>query len=164
MPAGGENYRIPMALSKQSIRDDLTAAMKARDADLTGTLRMLLAAVGNAEVAGKEQVVLGDEQIIGIIRGEVKKRTDSAELYDQGGRAELAAKERMELEILSRYLPAEMSESDLNAIVAEAVATAAAQGQTGPKAMGAVMKTLKERVGGAVDGGRLSAAVKAALS
>jgi uncharacterized protein len=152
-----------MELSKQSIQADLTAAMKARESDVMGSLRMLLAAIGNAEVAGKEQSVLSSDEILQIVRSEVKKRNDSAELYEQGGRTELAAKEKMEIEILSRYLPAQMSDDDLNAIVASCVADAAAQGQTGPKAMGAVMKAAKERLGSSVDGGRVAAAVKAAL-
>lgn len=153
-----------MALSKQSIRDDLTVAMKARDAEVTGTLRMLLAAVGNAEVAGKEQIELSHDQIITIIRAETKKRVDSAELYTTGGRPELAAKEQSEIAILARYMPAEMPDDELNAIIAAAIAEAAAAGNTGPKAMGAVMKAVKEKVGGNVDGGRMSAAVKAALA
>jgi uncharacterized protein len=151
-------------ISKESIRADLTAAMKARDAEVTGTLRMFLAAVGNAEVAGKEQVELTSDQIITILRSEVKKRNDSALLYEQGDRAELAAKERAEVEILSRYLPAEMSDETLNGIISEAVAAAAADGNVGPKAMGSVMKIVKERVGTTVDGGRVAAAVKAALA
>lgn len=153
-----------MALSKQSIRDDLTVAMKARDAEVTGTLRMLLAAVGNAEVAGKEQIELSHDQIITIIRAETKKRVDSAALYTEGGRPELAAKERSEIVILSRYMPAEMPDDELNAIIAAAIAEAGAAGNTGPKAMGSVMKAVKEKVGGNVDGGRMSAAVKAALA
>jgi uncharacterized protein len=153
-----------MELSKQSIQADLTAAMKARESDVMGSLRMLLAAIGNAEVAGKEQSVLTGDEILQIVRSEVKKRNDSAVLYDQGGRAELAAQERQEIAILSRYLPAEMSDADLNNIITSCVADAAVKGQTGPKAMGAVMKAAKERVGNTVDGGRVAAAVKAALA
>jgi uncharacterized protein len=153
-----------MSLSKQTIRDDLTAAMKARDADLTATLRMLLAAVGNAEVAGKEQVVLSSDQIVAVIRSEAKKRADSAALYTEAARPELAEKELAEAEILSRYLPAELSDHALASVVAEAVAAAAAEGQTGPKAMGSVMKRVKEQLGATVDGTRMAGAVKAALT
>jgi uncharacterized protein len=152
-----------MALSKQSIRDDLAAAMKARDADLMATLRMLLAAVGNAEVAGKEQVALSEEQIISLVRSETKKRNESATLYRDAGRIELADKELAEVKILARYLPAELSDEDLSAHIASAITEAASAGQTGPKAMGAVMKIVKEKTGGAVDGTRMSVAVKAAL-
>lgn len=153
-----------MSLSKQSIRDDLTAAMKSRDADLTATLRMLLAAVGNAEVAGKEQVVLTSDQIITVVRAETKKRVDSAAMYTEAGRAELAEKELAEAKILSRYLPAELTDDVLSAVITAAVAAAAAEGQTGPKAMGAVMKRVKEQLGSSVDGTRMAAAVKAALA
>ena len=153
-----------MSISKQVIRDDLTAAMKARDAELTATLRMLLAAVGNAEVAGKEQVVLTSDQIIAVVRAETKKRADSAALYTEAGRTELADKELAEAKILSRYLPAELSDEALAEVVNAAVVQAASQGQTGPKAMGSVMKLVKEQLGATVDGTRMAAAVKSALT
>jgi uncharacterized protein len=153
-----------MALSKASIREDLSVAMKAREADLTATLRMLLAAVGNAEVAGKEQVSLSEEQIIAIVRSETKKRVDTATLYTEAGRTELADKELAEVKLLARYLPAEMSDEDLSAHIKAAMSEVAAAGQSGPKAMGAVMKILKDTTAGAVDGGRMSSAVKAALA
>jgi uncharacterized protein YqeY len=153
-----------MPLSKQTIRDDLTAAMKVRDGALTATLRMLLAAVGNAEVAGKEHVELSEDRIVALVRAETKKRNESAAIYEEAGRAELAAQERSEAAILARYLPAEMSDADLEAIVADAVAAAGAAGQSGPSAMGAVMKAVRERVGSGADGARVSSAVKAALA
>ena len=152
-----------MAFSKQTIRDDLTAAMKARDSELTATLRMLLAAVGNAEVAGKEQVALSEEQLVNLVRAETKKRNESATLYANAGRQALADNELAEVAILARYLPAAMPDSELTSIVATAIADAAAQGHTGPKAMGIVMKAVKEKAGGTVDGGRMSAVVKTAL-
>jgi uncharacterized protein len=160
----GVEYGCRMTLSKQTLQADLTAAMKAREVEVTGSLRMLLAAVGNAEVAGKEQVVLTEDQIIAVVRAEVKKRNDASVLYAQGGREELAKKEQSEVAILSRYLPAEMSDDDLNSVVASCVAAAAADGHSGPRAMGSVMKLLKEKVGSDVDGGRLAAAVKGALA
>ena len=138
--------------------------MKARDAELTATLRMLLAAVGNAEVAGKEQVVLTSDQIIAVVRAETKKRADSAALYTEAGRTELADKELAEAKILSRYLPAELSDEALAEVVNAAVSQAASQGQTGPKAMGSVMKLVKEQLGATVDGTRMAAAVKSALT
>ena len=150
-----------MPLSKQSIRDDLTVSMKARDAPRTANLRMLLAAIGNAEVAGKEHVELNEERIVALIRSEVKKRTDTAVIYTDAGRAELAEKERAEAAMLSEYLPAEMSDDDLAAVVAAAVT---AIGQSGPSAMGAVMKAVRAGVGANADGARVAAAVKAALS
>ena len=148
---------------KNRMQNDLTEAMKAGD-DLTkSTIRMMLAAVMNAEVAGKEAITLSDEQVIGVLRSESKKRLESAEVYDQAGRTELAVKERNEIAIIERYLPAAMDEAQLNAVVSEEVAKAAANGQTGPKAMGVVIKAVKERVGASADGAAIAAAVKSAL-
>ncbi|MBU3717473.1 MAG: GatB/YqeY domain-containing protein [Actinobacteria bacterium] len=148
---------------KNRMQTDLTEAMKAGD-DLTkSTIRMMLAAVMNAEVAGKEAVTLSDEQVIGVLRSESKKRLESAEVYEQAGRTELAVKERNEIAIIERYLPAAMDEAQLNAVVSEEVAKAAANGQTGPKAMGVVIKAVKERVGASADGAAIAAAVKSAL-
>ncbi|MFM7488924.1 MAG: GatB/YqeY domain-containing protein [Actinomycetota bacterium] len=148
---------------KNRMQNDLTEAMKAGD-DLTkSTIRMMLAAVMNAEVAGKEAVTLSDEQVIGVLRSESKKRLESAEVYEQAGRNELAVKERNEIVIIERYLPAAMDEAQLNAVVSEEVAKAAANGQTGPKAMGVVIKAVKERVGASADGAAIAAAVKSAL-
>lgn len=148
---------------KNRMQNDLTEAMKAGD-DLTkSTIRMMLAAVMNAEVAGKEAITLSDEQVIGVLRSESKKRLESAEVYEQAGRTELAVKERNEIAIIERYLPAAMDEAQLNAVVSEEVAKAAANGQTGPKAMGVVIKAVKERVGASADGAAIAAAVKSAL-
>jgi len=148
---------------KNRMQNDLTEAMKAGD-DLTkSTIRMMLAAVMNAEVAGKEAVTLSDEQVIGVLRSESKKRLESAEVYEQAGRNDLAVKERNEIAIIERYLPAAMDEAQLNAVVSEEVAKAAANGQTGPKAMGVVIKAVKERVGASADGAAIAAAVKSAL-
>ena len=148
---------------KNRMQNDLTEAMKAGD-DLTkSTIRMMLAAVMNAEVAGKEAVTLSDEQVIGVLRSESKKRLESAEVYEQAGRNELAVKERNEIAIIERYLPAAMDEAQLNAVVSEEVAKAAANGQTGPKAMGVVIKAVKDRVGASADGAAIAAAVKSAL-
>lgn len=149
---------------KNRLQDDLTAAMKAGD-DLTkSTLRMLLAAVMNAEVAGKEAVTLNDAQVIAVLRSEGKKRVESAEVYEQAGRTELAAKERAELSVIEKYLPAAMDEAALRVVVDEEVSKAAAAGQSGPKAMGVVIKAVKERVGEEADGAAIAAAVKSALS
>lgn len=149
---------------KNRLQDDLTTAMKAGD-DLTkSTLRMLLAAVMNAEVAGKEAITLSDAQVIAVLRSESKKRVESAEVYEQAGRNELAAKERAELTVIEKYLPAAIDEAALSAVVDEEVAKAAAAGQSGPKAMGVVIKAVKERVGEGADGAAIAAAVKSALS
>jgi uncharacterized protein YqeY len=148
---------------KNRLQNELTDAMKAGDELAKSTIRMMLAAVMNAEVAGKEAVTLSDEQVIAVLRSEAKKRVESAELYEQAGRTELASKERAEITIIERYLPAAMDEAALKAIVDEEVAKAAANGQTGPKAMGGVIKAVRERVGASADGSAIAAAVKSAL-
>jgi uncharacterized protein YqeY len=124
---------------------------------------MIIAAVMNAEVAGNEAVVLSDEQIMAVLLAEGKKRTEAAQIYADNDRAEAAAKERSEYAIIERYLPAAMSDDELNAIVQEEAAKAAAAGATGGKAMGVVVKAVRERVGTGADGSRVSAAVKIAL-
>jgi uncharacterized protein YqeY len=149
---------------KDQIKADLTEAMKQRDDTARETLRMVLSAISNAEVAGDEAVVLNDEQVIGVLRGEAKKRAESAQIYADAGRAESAAKERAELAVIERYLPAAMSDDALAAVVAEEVAKAAASGATGGKAMGLVVKAVRERVGASVDGGKIAALVKSALA
>lgn len=148
---------------KSRLQNDLTDAMKSGDELVKSTLRMMLAAVMNAEVAGKQAVTLDDDQIVNVLRAEAKKRAESAELYEQAGRTELAAKERNEITIVERYLPAAMDEAALRAIVDEEVARAAANGASGPKAMGGVIKAVRERVGASADGSAIAAAVKAAL-
>lgn len=152
-----------MATLKEQIKADLTVAMKERAEMVTSTLRMALAAIINAEVAGKEAVALSDDQVIDVIRSEAKKRAEAAEIYEQAGRNEAAIKERAEAGILHKYLPAAMDDSVLAGIVAEEVAATNTQGITGPKAMGVVVKAVRERVGSSADGSRIAAAVKAAL-
>lgn len=137
--------------------------MKAGDDMLKSTLRMAIAAIMNAEVAGKEAVALTDDQVIKVLQAEAKKRVESAEIYEQNGRAEAAAKERAEAEILSKYLPAAIDDSALADIVAEAVAAAAAAGNVGMKAMGIVVKAVREKVGSSADGSKIADMVKAAL-
>ncbi|CAB4637933.1 unannotated protein [freshwater metagenome] len=142
----------------------MTAAMKAREELKKSTLRMALSAITNAEVAGSEAVELNDEQVIKVLQAEAKKRMESAEVYEQNGRADAAAQERAEAEVLMAYLPAAMSDDELGAIVAEEVATAAANGNTGMKAMGAVVKAVRERAGSSADGSKIADLVKAALA
>jgi hypothetical protein len=148
---------------KQRLQADLTAAMKARDEVVTSTIRMVRSAITNAEVAGDAAIQLTDEQVTTVLRSEAKKRLEAAELYEQAGRSESAAKERAELAVIERYLPAAMSDADLAALVDTAVAEAVAAGAEGPKAMGQVIKTVRERAGDGADGGRIAAAVKARL-
>jgi uncharacterized protein YqeY len=148
---------------KDTLKSDLTTAMKARDEVSVSTLRMVLSAITNAEVAGDEAVTLDDAQVTAVLQAEAKKRAEAAQIYADAGRTEAAAKERGESAIIEKYLPAAMSDDDLNAIVGEEVAKAASSGATGGKAMGLVVKAVRERAGSSADGGRIAAAVKAAL-
>ena len=148
---------------KDRLQSDLTEAMRARDDVRVATLRMALAAITKAEVAGKQHVELSDSEVVGVLRSEQKKRVEAAALYEQGGRADRAARERAEAEVLAGYLPPAVDDATLDAIVAEEVATVTATGATGGKAMGAVVKAVKERVGDGADGARIAAVVKTAL-
>ena len=152
-----------MVSLKDQLQLDLTSAMKARDEVTLSTLRMLRAAILNAEVAGATPVVLDDEAVQAILRSEAKKRHESADLYEGAGRTELAAKERAELEIIGRYLPAAMNDEELVGLVDVEVAAAAASGATGPKAMGQVVKAVRDRAGSSADGSRIAALVKQRL-
>ena len=149
---------------KSRIQADISEALRSGDDLLKSTLRMALAAIMNAEVAGAQAVVLTDDQIINLLRSEVKKRAESAEIYAAAGRTELATKETQEMAIIETYLPAAMDATALASIVAQEVANAAANGQEGPRAMGAVIKAVKERVGAQADGSAIAAAVKSALN
>ncbi|MCE2817905.1 MAG: GatB/YqeY domain-containing protein [Ilumatobacteraceae bacterium] len=153
-----------MTSLKETLKNDMTAAMKAREELKKSTLRMALSAITNAEVAGTEAVELNDDQVIKVLQAEAKKRMESAEVYEQNGRADAAAQEKAEAEVLMAYLPAAMSDDELGAIVAEEVATAAANGNTGMKAMGAVVKAVRERAGSSADGSKIADLVKAALA
>lgn len=137
--------------------------MKARQEVTTSTLRMVLTAVMNAEVAGDMVKVLSDDQVLDILRAEVKKRNESAEIYAGADRAEAALKERAEAAIIEAYLPAGMTDDELGKVVAEEVANATANGVTGGKAMGAVVKAVRARAGASADGAKIAALVKAAL-
>lgn len=148
---------------KARIQADIAEAVRAGDELSKSTLRMALAAIMNAEVAGSEAVVLSDDQIINVLRAEMKKRAESAEIYEQAGRAASASKERAEITIIETYLPAAMDAGELASIVSQEVAAAAVNGQAGPKAMGVVIKAVKERVGTSADGATIAAAVKSAL-
>jgi uncharacterized protein len=149
---------------KETLKADLTISMKARDELTTSTLRMLLSALTNAEVAGETAVELTDQQALAVLRAEAKKRVEAAEVYEQNDRAAAGAKERAELAVIERYLPAAISDEQLSAIVGEEVEAALAGGAEGPKAMGGVIKAVRQRAGGSADGGRIAALVKAALT
>ncbi len=152
-----------MTAIKDRLQTDLGDAMKDRDEISVATIRLALAAIKKAEVAGDSVVTLTDEQVVELLRGEGKRRAEAAELYDQGGRDELAARERAQAEVLQRYLPKEMDDDALAAIVAEEAAAVADRGVTGGKAMGDVIKAVRARVGGDASGQRVAATVKSEL-
>ena len=135
--------------------------MKARDELRTATLRMVLTALGNEEVAGKAARTLSADEELKVLTREAKKRREAAEAFRSGGAEDRAARELAEEEVLSAYLPAQLSDDDLAALVAEAVASS---GASGPSGMGAVMKAVGPKVAGRAEGGRVAAAVRAALA
>ena len=149
---------------KETMQSDLTVAIKARDEVAASTLRMVLTAVTNEEVAGKESKVLTDDDILTVLGREAKKRKEAAEAYDDAKRPELAARERAELEVIAKYLPQQMSEDEVAAIVAAAVAEVSSSGATGGALMGQVMKIVQPQVKGRADGGQVAALVKQTLN
>lgn len=154
-----------MTTLKEQLRADLTAAMKARDELVKATLRMTLTAIGNAEVAGTEARELSDDEVLAVITKEAKKRAESAEAFAAAGRAELAAQERAEGEVLARYLPAQLTDDELAELARRAVEETAAElgERPGPRQMGQVMKRATAAAAGRAEGGRVAAAVKARL-
>ena len=153
-----------MSELKDRLQDDLTQAMRDHDEVTLRTVRMLLTAITNAEVAGSTAKELSDDEIIAVASTEAKKRREAAASYTDGGAPDRAQAELAELDVILRYLPNQLSEDELQAMVDEAVAAAAAEGKTGPSAMGAVMKTLQPKVRGRADGGAVAAMVKTALA
>lgn len=154
-----------MAELKDKLRADLTAAMKSRDRLRTATLRMLLSAIQTEEISGKVSRELSDDDVIKVLAREAKKRAESAEIYTQNGRGELAATEHAEARVIDDYLPTPLTEAELVDVVDTAIAQVAeANGEApGMKQMGQVMKAANAIAAGKADGARLSAAVKARL-
>ena len=151
-----------MAELKARLRSDLTESMKSKDKLRTSTLRMLLAAVQTEEVSGKQARELTDEDVLKVLAREAKKRSESAEIYTQNGRGELAAEEHAEGRIIDEYLPTPMSDAEVADVVDTAMAQVAEQLGSRPsvKEMGLVMKAATAIAAGKADGSRLSAAVK----
>lgn len=152
-----------MSTLEQRLHDDLTAAIRSREEVTSATLRMALTAVKNEAVSGTEARELSDADVVAVLGREAKKRREAATAYDEAQRPELAARERAELAVLEGYLPAQLGDDELAALVAEAVAETGADADS-PKQMGQVMKVLTPRIAGRADGGRVAAAVKAALA
>ncbi|MBW8766888.1 MAG: GatB/YqeY domain-containing protein [Geodermatophilales bacterium] len=145
---------------KEQLRADLTSAMKSRDELRTATLRMVLAAVSAEEVAGKEARELTDDEVQAVLRREAKKRREAADAFGAAGRAEQAVRERAEGDVLAGYLPAQLDDADLAAIVADVVTHT---GASGMKDMGKVMGAAQAAVAGRAEGSRVAAEVRRQL-
>jgi len=146
---------------KERLRADLNTAMRARDQVRMRTLRMALTSITNEEVAGAAARDLTDDEIVKVLTREARKRREAAEAFSAAGRADQAAAERAEGEILADYLPAQLSDDELAALVDAAIAETGASGMAG---MGQVMKTVTPRIAGRADGARVAAEVRRRLS
>lgn len=151
-----------MSALKDRLRADLTAAIKAREETRSSTLRMVLTAVTTAEVAGKTQRELTDDDIVGVLSTEAKKRREAAAAFTEAGREELAAKELAEAAVIADYLPAPLTTEEIAALVAAAVEQTGAAGE-GMRAMGKVMGVLTPQTKGRADGGAVAAEVRRQL-
>ncbi|SDS71790.1 hypothetical protein SAMN04488570_2522 [Nocardioides scoriae] len=147
---------------KERLRSDLTTAIKARDEVRSSTLRMVLTAVTNAEVAGKEHRELTDEDVLGVLTSEGKKRREAAEAFADAGRDEQAAKERAESAVISEYLPEQLTPAEIEVLVTEAIDELGVRAE-GPRAMGKVMGVLTPRTKGRADGGAVAGEVRRQL-
>ena len=146
---------------KEKLQSDLTDAIRSQDAVKSGTIRMLLAAITNEEVAGKSAKVLTDAEVITVLSREAKKRREAVEAYTNAKRDDLANKEKEEAAVIARSLPEQLSEADIKKLISDAIAETNAAGLAG---MGLVMKVLQPKIAGKADGGMVSSLVKAALS
>lgn len=151
-----------MSALKDRLRNDLTAAMKARDQVRASTLRMVLTAVTNAEVSGKTARELSDDDVVGVLTTEAKKRREAAEAYDAAGRSDSADKERAEAVVIADYLPEQLSADEIAGLVAETIAATGA-GADQMRAMGRVMGALQPKVKGRADGAAVAAEVRRQL-
>jgi uncharacterized protein YqeY len=148
---------------KQRLRSDLTASMKARDKVRSGTLRMVLTAISEAEVSGTASHDLSEQQVLDVVIKEAKKRREAEEAYAAADRPELAEKERAEAEVLADYLPQQLSAEEIAALVSAAIASTGAA-ELGMKGMGRVMGVLTPQTKGKADGGAVAAEVRRQLA
>jgi uncharacterized protein len=146
------------------LKSDLTAAMRSRDEVRTAVLRMALTAVRAEEVSGDAARTLSDDEVMTVLVREAKKRREASEAFAGAGRAEQAERERQELDVLQEYLPEQLGDTELAAIVTEEVAAVAAAGKTGMAAMGQVMKAVRPRIGDRAEGSRIADEVKRQLA
>jgi uncharacterized protein YqeY len=147
---------------KERLRADLTAAIKERNKVRSGTIRMVLSAISEAEVAGKTAVELSDQQVLDVVVREAKKRREAEDAFAAAGRAELADKEHDEAAVLADYLPKQLTAAEVTAIVTEAIETTGA-GDLGMRGMGKVMAVVTPQTKGKADGGVVAAEVKRQL-
>jgi uncharacterized protein len=145
---------------KERLRADLTDAMRARDQVRLRTLRMALASITNEEVSGDAAHELSDDDVLKVLTREAKKRREAAEAFEAAGRPDQAEAERAEGDVLAGYLPAQLSDDELSALVASAIAET---GAAGMPAMGKVMKAVTPQVAGRADGARVAAEVRKQL-
>ena len=146
---------------KDSLKQDLTEAMRARDELLLSTIRLCLSAITNEEVSGKEARVLTEAEVIQVLSREAKKRRESAQAFADANRPDRAERENAEGEVIARYLPSPLSETELASLIADAMKES---GASGPSGMGLVMKILSPKIAGRADGAAVSSAVRAALA
>ena len=146
---------------KEKLQNDLTDAMRSRDELRSSTIRMVLTAIKNEEVSGKEARELSDSEIITVLSREAKKRREAAEAFEQAGANDRAATEKAEGGVIAEYLPKQLSESEIKELIAAAIKES---GATTPAQMGLVMKALQPKIAGKADGGTVSVLVKAALT
>jgi uncharacterized protein len=150
-----------MPTLKEQLRVDLTAAMKARDETRTRTLRMALTSITKEEVSGDSARDLSDDEVLKILGREAKRRREAAEAFAKAGRPDQASAERAEEEVIAAYLPAQLSDDELAALVAAAIAET---GAAGPAGIGQVMKVVTPKVAGRADGSRVAALVRSQLA
>ena len=146
---------------KAKLREDLTESIRSKNELRSSTLRMILTAITNEEVSGKEARVLTDAEVINVLTREAKKRREAAEAFEQGGAPDRSQREIAEGEVIAEYLPSPLNQDELNSLISEAIA---ATGAEGPSGMGVVMKYLQPQVAGRADGATVSGAVKTALA
>ena len=146
---------------KETLKTDLTEAIRSSNKVVSGTIRMVLTAITNEEVSGKEARVLSEDEIITVLSREAKKRREAAEEFAKANRPDKAADEKAEGEVIAQYLPAQLSEDDIKKMIAAAVAST---GAAGPGDMGKVMGAIKPQIAGKADGALVSSLVKAALA
>jgi uncharacterized protein YqeY len=146
---------------KEILRSDLTEAIRSRDELKSGTIRMVLTSITNEEVAGKTARILNESEIITVLSREAKKRREAAEAFTDGGRLDRAEREKLEGEFITTYLPVQLSQEEIEVMIARAIAES---GAVGPAGMGLVMKIISPEIAGKADGGLVSTLVKAALT